>query len=111
MTVESTRKIDSEDGNMNRKMSAMEQVEAKTGDIKISSIEFKCIPFNGLEERTFIMRLSSTTNDNVNLKLRISQLESEQEALTEEFKDKLEESLSGSDVSFYIGTFNPSTQR
>ncbi|KAA2198234.1 DUF2303 family protein, partial [Escherichia coli] len=43
------------------KRSLMESVEAKTKDIMPVAFEFKCVPFEGLKERPFKLRLSIIT--------------------------------------------------
>ncbi len=106
MTIETARKIESQDGDMNRKLSAMEAVEARTGDIKINSVVFTCKPYNNLDERAFDMRLSTTTGgDSLSLTLRIMKLEAIEEEIAEEFQEKLEASLEDTSVDFYIGSF------
>ncbi len=57
----------------------MESVEAKTKDIMPVAFEFKCVPFEGLKERPFKLRLSIITGDRPVLVLRIIQLEAVQE--------------------------------
>lgn len=49
----------------------MESVEAKTKDIMPVAFEFKCIPFEGLKERPFKLRMSIITGDRPTLVLRI----------------------------------------
>ncbi len=63
----------------------MESVEAKTKDIMPVAFEFKCVPFEGLKERPFKLRLSIITGDRPVLVLRIIQLEAVQEDMANEF--------------------------
>ncbi|STF30642.1 CPS-53 (KpLE1) prophage protein [Escherichia coli] len=55
------------------------------------AFEFKCVPFEGLKERPFKLRLSIITGDRPVLVLRIIQLEAVQEDMANEFRDLLVE--------------------
>ena len=76
----------------------MESVEAKTKDIMPVAFEFKCVPFEGLKERPFKLRLSIITGDRPVLVLRIIQLEAVQEEMANEFRDLLVEKFKDSKV-------------
>ncbi|WP_413181831.1 DUF2303 family protein [Escherichia coli] len=52
---------------------------SETKDIMPVAFEFKCVPFEGLKERPFKLRLSIITGDRPVLVLRIIQLEAVQE--------------------------------
>ena len=106
ITIESNQSADFEDNDFSGKRSLMESVEARTKDIMPVAFEFKCVPFEGLAERPFKMRLSIITGDRPVLVLRIVQLETQQEAMAAEFRDLLVEKFEGSDVETFIGTFN-----
>lgn len=106
ITIESNQSADFEDNDFSGKRSLMESVEARTKDIMPVAFEFKCVPFEGLAERPFKLRLSIITGDRPVLVLRIVQLETQQEAMAAEFRDLLVEKLKGSDVDTFIGTFN-----
>ncbi len=93
-------------GDFSGKRSVMESIEAKTKDIMPVAFEFKCIPYEGLAERAFKLRLSILANDTPVLVVRIIQLESVEESIASEFRDLLIEKFSGSVVETYIGTFN-----
>ncbi|WP_194205784.1 YfdQ family protein [Superficieibacter sp. 1612_C1] len=106
ITIESNQSADFEDNDFSGKRSLMESVEARTKDIMPVAFEFKCVPFEGLTERPFKLRLSIITGDRPVLVLRIVQLETQQEAMAAEFRDLLVEKFKGSDVETFIGTFN-----
>ncbi len=106
ITIESNQSADFEDNDFSGKRSLMESVEARTKDIMPVAFEFKCVPFEGLAERPFKLRLSIITGDRPVLVLRIVQLETQQEAMAAEFRDLLVEKFKGSDVETFIGTFN-----
>ncbi|MFK5898218.1 DUF2303 family protein [Escherichia coli] len=69
------------------------------------AFEFKCVPFEGLKERPFKLRLSIITGDRPVLVLRIIQLEAVQEEMANEFRDLLVEKFKDSKVETFIGTF------
>ncbi|HDX2249320.1 TPA: DUF2303 family protein, partial [Escherichia coli] len=87
------------------KRSLMESVEAKTKDIMPVVFEFKCVPFEGLKERPFKLRLSIITGDRPVLVLRIIQLEAVQEEMANKFRNLLVEKFKDSKVETFIGTF------
>ncbi|WP_244581861.1 DUF2303 family protein, partial [Escherichia coli] len=74
-------------------------------DIMPVAFEFKCVPFEGLKERPFKLRLSIITGDRPVLVLRIIQLEAVQEDMANEFRDLLVEKFKDSNVETFIGTF------
>lgn len=106
ITIEANQTADFEDNDFSGKRSLMESVEAKTKDIMPVAFEFKCVPFEGLKERPFKLRLSIITGDRPVLVLRIIQLEAVQEEMANEFRDLLVEKFKDSKVETFIGTFN-----
>jgi len=105
ITIEAIQSSDFEDNDFSGKRSLMESVEAKTKDIMPVAFEFKCVPFEGLAERPFKLRLSIITGDRPVLVLRVSQLEAIQEQIAAEFRDLLVEKFQGSEVNTFIGAF------
>ena len=105
ITIEANQTADFEDNDFSGKRSLMESVEAKTKDIMPVAFEFKCVPFEGLKERPFKLRLSIITGDRPVLVLRIIQLEAVQEEMANEFRDLLVEKFKDSKVETFIGTF------
>lgn len=76
-----------EDGDFNASRSALDQLDARAGAATPAVIRFACIPYEGLKVRTFELRVSILTGDNVpKLKLRIIGLEGVQEEMAKEFK-------------------------
>ncbi|WP_313668786.1 DUF2303 family protein [Atlantibacter sp.] len=106
ITIESIQKADFEDNDFSGKRSLMESVEAKTQDIMPVAFEFKCVPFEGLAERRFKLRLSILGGDRPILVLRIVQLEAQQEEMATEFRDLLVDKFKDSQVKTFIGTFS-----
>ncbi|QGU16415.1 DUF2303 family protein [Leclercia sp. 119287] len=106
ITIESIQKADYEDQDFSGKRSLMESVEARTQDIMPVAFEFRCVPFEGLAERPFKLRLSIIGGDRPTLVLRIVQLEAQQEDMATEFRDLLVEKFKGSQVETFIGSFS-----
>ncbi|ENB68525.1 hypothetical protein ECP029894215_5329 [Escherichia coli P0298942.15] len=88
ITIEANQTSDFEDNDFSGKRSLMESVEAKTKDIMPVAFEFKCVPFEGLKERPFKLRLSIITGDRPVLVLRIIQLEAVQEDMANECHER-----------------------
>ncbi len=66
------------------------------------AFDAKCVPFEGLKERPFKLRLSIITGNSPVLVLRIIQLEAVQEEMANEFRDLLVEKFKdGKDVKPY----------
>lgn len=105
ITIESIQKADYEDQDFSGKRSLMESVEARTQDIMPVAFEFRCVPFEGLAERPFKLRLSIIGGDRPTLVLRIVQLEAQQEDMAAEFRDLLVEKFKDSEVETFIGQF------
>lgn len=106
ITIEANSSADFEDNDFSGKRSVMESVEAKTKDIMPVAFEFKCIPFEGLKERPFKLRMSIITGDRPTLVLRIVQIESVQENIANEFRDLLVDKFKDSQVETFIGSFH-----
>ena len=105
ITLEAVKSSDYEEGDFNAKRSVMESVEAKTKDIMPVAFEFKCFPYEGLEERALSLRLSILASDQPILVLRIVQLEAVKEAIATEFRDLLITKFTDSDIETFIGSF------
>lgn len=94
ITIEASRKMESEVGDFSAHMSAMEKIEASSSMIMPAIIEFTCKPYRDLIERTFTLHLSVLTGDDKPvLVMRALQLESTEEEITEEFKSLIVEGL------------------
>lgn len=106
ITIEANSSADFEDNDFSGKRSVMESVEAKTKDIMPVAFEFKCVPFEGLKERPFKLRMSIITGERPVLVLRIVQIESVQEDIANEFRDLLVDKFKDSQVETFIGAFS-----
>ncbi len=106
MTVETARKLESEEQNMGRQLSAMEKIEISSEGKQLGGILFTCEPYPGFKERTFRLPLSALTGgDNIRLKLRVQELEATKEDIAEEFRNKIEADLTGEGFNVWMGTF------
>lgn len=105
ITIEGARSLTSEVGDMSNSMSSMEREEVKGAERFPSRITFTCVPYLGLDKREFTLRISVLTGgDRPKLSFRIIQLEPQQEAIAEEFKENLVEKFDGSKLKTFIGT-------
>ncbi|MET3998864.1 DUF2303 family protein [Marinobacterium sp. MBR-109] len=106
MTIETARKLESEEKNMGRQLSAMERIEVSSEGKTLGGFYFTCTPHNGFQERTFRLPLSALTGgDNIRLKLRVQELEAIQEEIAEEFRIKVEGHLTGEGFNVWMGAF------
>jgi uncharacterized protein YfdQ (DUF2303 family) len=64
------------------------------------------VPYEGLAERRFKVRMSILASNQPLLVLRITQLEAYEEEMAVEFRDLLVEKFTDSKVETYIGVFN-----
>lgn len=107
MTIDYARNEEHEVGDFAAKKSAMESVEAKSALQLPTHFEFACNPYNGLDVRTFNLRLSVLTGSGEPvLVARLIQAEKIEEAVTEEFAEKLTEALSNTEIKVNIGTID-----
>lgn len=98
-----TSQVDHED--FGAQASAMEQIELSNRDVQVKSILFKCVPYDGLQERVFELRISIEP-ESMSIKYRILQLEAIQEEMAQEFKNLIVDELKDEQVVTYIGSFN-----
>ena len=69
------------------------------------AFEFKCVPYEGLDERRFSLRNSLLKSGEPVFVLRIVQLEAQEEAIANEFRDLLIEKFTDKPVETFIGNF------
>lgn len=106
ITIEAHRKEDHEDQDFKASRSALESVEARSDNGLPSGFRFTCIPYNGLDERSFECRLSVLTGGEApKLVVRIKRLDAQQEDMGKEFMQLLSESFDGCDLVTYLGSF------
>ncbi|ENE9728944.1 DUF2303 family protein, partial [Escherichia coli] len=64
------------------------------------------IPYEGLGNREFTLRLSILTSEQPVLVLRIVRVEAAEEEIAKEFRDLLKERFEEEDILTFIGTFS-----
>ncbi|EIL99118.1 DUF2303 family protein [Rhodanobacter thiooxydans] len=107
ITVEQARKVQHVERDFGATRSAMESVDARSTLTLPSGFEFKAVPYEGLQERTFRLRLGvNTGGDKLSLTLRIQQAEQLSEDIARDFLARLEARL-GTASSLTLGTFTP----
>lgn len=106
VTIESVTKLNSTVHETGSSRSAFEEVEAKSEVGLPHGFEFTCVPFEGLPVRTFAVRLNVLTSGQVpSFKPRIAQLEAQQEAIAEDFKQLVSGHI-GDKATVIVGTFD-----
>ncbi|HBX4895540.1 TPA: DUF2303 family protein [Klebsiella pneumoniae] len=105
VTIQKTNAADHEDGDFRGKKTLMESIEASSKDVMPAAFEFKCVPYEGLGERRFSLRNSLLKSSDPVFVLRIVQLEAQEEAIANEFRDLLTGKFDGKPVETFIGTF------
>jgi uncharacterized protein YfdQ (DUF2303 family) len=104
ITIEQVASMDSKVDNFGESMSSMEKIEAKNKDVIPATIEFACVPYHGLSNRAFNVRVSIITGEQKPMiSLRIVRLEAQEEDMAEEFKGILVDLFSSCELKTFIG--------
>jgi uncharacterized protein YfdQ (DUF2303 family) len=104
LTIESAREVNSQVNDFSETMSAMERIEAKNQHSLPSYINFNCVPYLALQERTFTIRLSIITGgDRPAIGFRIVRIDAIEEEIVLEFKELLCKAFSELSLDTYIG--------
>lgn len=106
VTIQQTNAADHEDGDFSGKKSLMQSIEASSKDVMPVAFEFKCVPYEGLDERAFSLRNSLLKSGEPVFVLRIVQLEAQEEAIATEFRDLLIGKFASKPVETFIGNFS-----
>ncbi len=97
LTIESMRKLESSEQNLSASKSAFESVQATSADPIPTIIYFRCVPYVGLAERQFVLRLSiQTGGDKPTIVLRIVKAELHAEEMANELADLTRQALNDS---------------
>ena len=105
ITIQQATQADHEDGDFSGKKSLMQSIEASSKDVMPVAFEFKCVPYEGLGERAFSMRNSLLKSSEPCFVLRIVQLEAQEEAIANEFRDLLIGRINEKPVETFMGNF------
>jgi len=94
ITIESLRKIESEEQQLSATRSAFESVAATSTEKLPTHLYFRCVPYAGLAERNFVLRLAIHTGDKApQLSLRIVNEELHAEQMAQELCQLLRTTL------------------
>ncbi len=107
ITIGTTAEATSETQSLSSRRSAMAEVEARNKDQFPCFLKFKCEPYQGLDERTFTVRLSLITGEKPLISARIVRLETAQEEMAKELEEKLRKGFEDTPVKTFVGSFNP----
>ena len=105
VTIQQATQADHEDSDFSGKKSLMQSIEASSKEVMPVAFEFKCVPYEGLGERRFSLRNSLLKSSVPVFVLRIVQLEAQEEAIANEFRDLLVGKFDGKPVDTFIGNF------
>lgn len=105
VTIQQATQADHEDGDFSGKKSLMQSIEASSKEVMPVAFQFKCVPYEGLGERAFSLRNSLLKSGEPCFVLRIVQLEAQEEAIANEFRDLLISKFDAESVETFIGNF------
>jgi uncharacterized protein YfdQ (DUF2303 family) len=104
ITIEQVANVESNVNDFGESMSTFEKVEAKNSEKIPSDIKFKCVPYHGLDNREFTVRVSILTGgQKPEISLRIIKLEAQEEDMAEEFKEILVDTFAKTKLKTFIG--------
>lgn len=105
--INASRKEDHDEQQFRASRSALESVEARSDHGMPAGFRFTCIPYQGLEKRSFEVRLSILTGDDKPvLVTRIRRLEQQQENMGNEFMEKLKVAFEENKMNTFLGNFS-----
>lgn len=105
LTIETAASINSVVGDFSESMSAMEKIEAGARHQTPGTILFSCVPYVGISEKTFILRLGIRTGgDKPKIVVRLVKGEEMNEQITAEFTDRIIDEISSASIKTYIGS-------
>ena len=106
ITIEAARKVESEEGQLSASRSAFESVKASSKHTLPTHIWITTVPYVGLAERTFRLRLGILTGgDKTSIVLRPVKMEEHQQEMAEEFAANVTSVLTGTGHPVLIGTY------
>ncbi len=98
ITIEALRKLESEEQSLSASRSAFESVAATSKEPLPTTIYFTCVPYVGLAERTFVLRLGVlTSGDKPSVVLRIVKAEEHAEEMGNELAALIADKFSNGD--------------
>lgn len=107
LEINASRKEEHEAQDFRASKSALESIEAKSDLGMPAGFRFTCVPYQGLDTRSFEVRLSILTGgDAPKLVARVRRLEQQEEQMGQEFLDKLANAFSDQKIETYMGSFS-----
>lgn len=105
LTIETMRKLESEEQSLSASRSAFESVQATSKEPIPTTIRFECQPYSELLPRTFALRLAiQTGGDKPTISLRIVKAEQHNEEMAQELVELIADQFAG-DVPVLIGAY------
>lgn len=109
ITIDSMRKLESEEQSLGASKSAFESVQASSKEPLPTIIELNCVPYSDLENRSFVLRLGVLTGEATpKVNLRIIKAEQASEEMAEEFSARISDAFDGS-LPVVLGTYSRSS--
>jgi len=106
LTIEAMRKLESAEQQLSATRSAFESVSATSTEPLPTTIYFNCIPYHGLSERQFVLRLGVLTGaKDPAIVLRIVNKEQHEEEMAAELSALVATSLTESGVPVMVGRY------
>jgi uncharacterized protein YfdQ (DUF2303 family) len=107
ITIESMRKMESEEQSLSASKSAFESIQASSKEPLPTIIYFQCEPYAGLESRLFVLRLGVLTGESTpKVNLRIVKAEQHQEEMAQELAAKITMLLAGEQIPVLLGGYS-----
>lgn len=107
LTIEAMRKLESSEQSLSASRSAFESVQATSAAPIPTAIHFRCQPYHGLAERTFVLRLGvQTGGDKPTIVLRVIKAEQHAEEMAQQLAELVRSEL-GEVCQVALGTYNP----
>lgn len=106
VTIEAIQRLENTEGQLQASRSALESIKASSGGNPLPAyILFKCVPYHGLDEREFTLRLGVQTGaQKPALVLRIAAKEKHDEQMAEELAGRVAEAV-GVTMPVLIGAY------
>lgn len=96
VTIETLRKLESEEQQLSASVSAFESVKASSKEALPTTVYFSCQPYKGFAERTFVLRLAVLTNsDKPAIGLRVVKQEEHDEQMAQELAERVGHAVAG----------------
>lgn len=108
VTIAAKKESTTEHRDFKAEKSGFESIEVRSEAELPAGIRFTCIPYHGLDQRSFELRLSVINGDSPRLVLRHVRFEESKEQMANEFSDKLSTALksAGAEADIYLGEFS-----